>query len=177
MPETNTRKIAAIPLSDSGDIDSLLARVAGKYLGAGYRVCGFIQSEEKPEPERDGNLYLNVIDGHNAIQISQELGRCASGCRADTMALANANALIEQALDNDVDLLVLNRFGRCESEGGGLRSVIEKACMKEIPVLIPVRPKYLDQWHAFAADLAHPIAEDYADICSWCDIVLGIKVP
>ena len=75
-------------------------------------------------------------------------------------------------MQNDIDLMILNRFGRCESEGGGLRPAIEKAVLKNIPVLIAVRPKYRAQWDAFVGDFPRDLDCDFEEIAGWCKTVL-----
>jgi len=45
---------------------------------------------------------------------------------------------------------VINRFGRLESEGGGIIDEIAAAATSGIPVLIGVAARYHDAWRRFA---------------------------
>ncbi len=166
--------IAGICLSDSHLLDKLLAGIATEYLKKGFIVSGYLQSEDSSGIGRRGKIFLRCISEERMINISQNLGRCSKGCRTDDMALASANFLIEKRLDKDIDLLILNRFGRSESEGKGLRSVIEKAFLLDIPTLIPVRAKYQLQWQDFTDGFAVKLNPNYREIANWCDTVLQI---
>lgn len=50
----------------------------------------------------------------------------AKGCRLDPRALAALSGSLLGELDAGTQLLVLNRFGKGESEGHGFRAVIEQ---------------------------------------------------
>jgi hypothetical protein len=113
-------------------------------------------------------MFLKSMRGDQTVKISQSLGPAANGCRVDSSALAAAYSKIDQELDDGADLLILNRFGRCEAEGAGLRGLIEKAVDKSIPVLIAVRPKFVDQWNEFAGGYTQPIGSNHRAIIEWC---------
>jgi len=126
-------------------------------------------------PQRDSccpTMFLRNLQGESSIRISQALGKGSTGCRVDPGAIAEATARLEDELDDDIDLLILNRFGRCESEGGGLRPAIEKAVIKNIPVLIAVRPKYREQWDDFVGEFSRDLDCKFDEIAGWCKTVL-----
>ena len=47
-------------------------------------------------------------------------------------------------------LLIVNKFGKIEADGGGLREAIAEAVDLGIPVLVGVPARNLDRWRAFA---------------------------
>jgi hypothetical protein len=167
-PNTPVSPVGAICVSDCYQIDTILERVATEYVSLGYRVCGYLQTARPGSVGHSEDLYLHRIDGNQMINISQNLGKLSNGCRADSVALAKANFDLEESIDSSVDLLILNRFGRCESEGGGLRSVIAKAVFEDVPVLIPVRSKYVSEWRDFADSFAQTLEPSYDKIVRWC---------
>ena len=63
-------------------------------------------------------------------------------------------ALATAALATDPDLLVINRFGKTEAEGGGVRPLIADAVDRGIPVLIAVPWRNIASWRVFAGELA-----------------------
>jgi hypothetical protein len=102
------------------------------------------------------------------------LGREAHGCRLDPGALAEAAPLLEGMIETGADLLIINRFGKAEAEGAGLRSVIERAILVGVPVLTAVRAEYVDAWASFHAGLSMWLPPDSNAILSWCRMTLGL---
>lgn len=76
-------------------------------------------------------------------------------------------------LDGELDLLVLNRFGKDEAEGRGFRAVIGKALEKGVPVLTAVREAYAPALAEFASDFGRSLPAERAAIAGWCRTVLG----
>ena len=164
--------VGAVHLSGEVPVDRVFNEVFLHFSKAGYQVHGMLQTEH---PQRDSccpTMFLRNLQGESSIRISQALGKGSTGCRVDPGAIAEATARLEDELDDDIDLLILNRFGRCESEGGGLRPAIEKAVLKNIPVLIAVRPKYRAQWDAFVGDFSRDLGCDFQEIAGWCNTAL-----
>jgi hypothetical protein len=108
----------------------------------------------------------DVADG-TLMQISQDLGPNARGCRLDPGALAEATRRLETIVEGGADLLILNRFGRSESEGTGLRPIIEGAILAGIPVLIAVRDEYIPAWDAFHEGMAVWLPADTNAVLDW----------
>lgn len=66
------------------------------------------------------------------------------------------------------DLVILYRFGRAESEGYGLRQVLEHAVSEDIPVLIGVREEFRDLWDQFHGGLGAALPPDLHSVLAWC---------
>ena len=84
----------------------------------------------------------------------------AEGCRLDAQGLAEFVALFDRASQDNVELLILNRFGKAEAEGGGLRPVFARAMEADIPVLTAVRAPYDEAWAHFHGHLASDLPAD-----------------
>ena len=59
-------------------------------------------------------------------------------------------AWLDGARETGPDLLVANRFGRLESEGGGMLAEIGRAFADGLPLIVCVPKRYLNAWDAFA---------------------------
>jgi hypothetical protein len=79
---------------------------------------------------------VRVLPNGPILRISQNLGSVSKGCRLDPAALEAAVGLVEARLDPNVDLLIINKFGKHEADGRGFRTVIAAALDLEIPVLV-----------------------------------------
>ncbi len=149
----------------------LLSRTAASLAAEGIRLAGAVQrNHDRPDGLCDMELVILGEDGAGAeagpaIRISQDLGRCAQGCRLDGDALARAVGRAGAVLDRGADLLIVNKFGKQEAMGGGFRDLIGQALARGVPVLLAVAPAQQAQFLAFAEDLARPVAA--ADAAGW----------
>jgi Protein of unknown function (DUF2478) len=64
---------------------------------------------------------------------------------------------------------VVNKFGKIEADGGGLREAIADAVCLGIPVLVGVPMRNLDRWRAFAGSLSVELPADAAAISDWLE--------
>ncbi|MGK3946480.1 DUF2478 domain-containing protein, partial [Streptomyces caeruleatus] len=64
-------------------------------------------------------------------------------------------------------LLVLNKFGKIEAEGGGMCGVMAKALERGIPVVIGVPARNLEAWRNFADEFATELPGDIDQIERW----------
>lgn len=112
-------------------------------------------------------MQLRDIYTDEIFVISQNLGRNSRGCSLDMGGLAEAGQVLRQALDQQPDLVFINRFGYGEVQGRGLKQEFSELISAGIPLLTLVSEKYLDGWQAFSAGLAHTLPLERAAIEQW----------
>lgn len=152
-----------------GQGDGLLAEVASALALRGVSLAGVIQSNLEFDPLRRCHMDLTILGQGPVVRISQDRGRHARGCRLDTAALSVAVAHVETALaQGQPRLLIINKFGKAEIDGGGFRDAIARAMLDGIPVLTTLSQGHLAAFTAFAADLATELPADPAAILHWC---------
>lgn len=160
--------IAAIIFNEGEAVDCSLEKIVRSLQAKGHRIAGYIQREI---PETDNCCSImdleNISDGVK-YRISQTLGPGSRGCRLDFNGLANASVNLAAELENGADLIVLNRFGKGESEGQGFRAIIQKAIELNIPVLTAVRDAYLPYWLEFGGEFAQTIKNSDGKGLEWC---------
>lgn len=161
-------KIAAILFDEGVAIDAMLEGIICKLQAKGYRIAGYLQREIAETDSCCSITDLESIATRTKIRISQALGPGARGCRLDTNGLAEASGALIGELEHGTDLLILNRFGKGESEGQGFRAVIQKAMEMNIPVLTAVRETYRPSWEEFGGEYAHIISRDSSGGLDWC---------
>lgn len=169
--------ITAIVYSEGWKIDTLMRGVAEHLRSAGCALTGFVQINQ-PRPGRSRcDMVLEELSSGTRIGISQDRGEHARGCMLDVDELLRAGALAMQGLERHPDLLMINKFGKTECEGGGFRALIADALAREVPVLIAVPKPNLDEWRAFADGLTtdYPIELLPADTVAICDAV-GLNI-
>ncbi|MDQ2081339.1 DUF2478 domain-containing protein [Xanthobacteraceae bacterium Astr-EGSB] len=160
--------IAAVMYERGFRIDDLMAAVVRRLRQDGLHLCGLVQ--ENPDGASGcASMILVDVASRTRFGISQALGSCAHGCRLDPHGLVDAGARLEQALDANADLLVLNKFGKAETEEGrGLRGALVRAVELEVPVLTAVRPPYDIAWADFHGGCAAALPPEIDAIVDWC---------
>ena len=158
--------LAAIPFKKGSPVDALLARVAEQLQASGRDVAGLIQTDEPALGDCCGAMMVTDFDG-TATVISQALGPSAKGCRLDSRALAEVAGRLDGRLDRGYDILIANRFGKAEAEGGGLRGLLERALAEDRPVLLAVREDFINDFKDFHDGLATILPADEAVVRTW----------
>lgn len=147
--------IAALPYAEGAYPDAVLDRIVRDFQSAGYRIAGVLQHDFARRDRTRCDMNLEDLATGELVALSEDRGPASRGCRIDQNGLARAAALVEAALEKEpVDLLIINKFGKIESEGGGLRDAIATAASRGIPVIVGVPLRNLDAWNAFAGTFA-----------------------
>ena len=131
-------RIAYTKAEERGDMDRLLAGVAEDLAARGLRCCGIVQINSPDCDNRTCDMDVQGLPDGPRIRISQSLGPEARGCRLDVGALETAVGECERRLDDKVDVLIVNKFGKREAEGGGFRALIAEALSLDVPVVVGV---------------------------------------
>lgn len=171
----NEPTLAAILAAKDVPVDQLLAGAAHRARQTGLRVAGFLQHRETGGEECCRDIEIEHIGTGVTQIISQSLGSGSKGCRLDPAALADVAGALLAEIDDGADMLILNRFGKGETEGHGFRSIIETAYARQIPVLTVVRETYVEGWNDFAGDCGVLLAPDSKTVLGWCDRVMEAR--
>jgi hypothetical protein len=166
--ETHARsRLAAVVFDRDEDVDATIGDFVAFARHKGARVAGFVQERgcEPGSPCHD-MLLRDLVTGAE-FAIMQDLGPEASGCRLDSGAIALAAGLIGRAIAEAPDLLVINRFGKLECEGGGLLAELAEAVARGLPVVICVPLRFREAWAAFAEGLDAQLPPRLADLEDW----------
>jgi len=159
--------IAAVRFGHADRIDDLLETVVRSVRMRGFSVAGYLQCEVADGPDCCPVTYLEDISTGARIRISQALGSGSRGCRLDPQAMAELAGRLLPHIGEQTDLLVLNRFGKGESDGHGFRDVIQTACGFGVPVLTAVRTTYEPAWVEFTGTAGRFLSADPASVASW----------
>lgn len=158
--------LAAIVFDRDDEPDALVGAIVSGVRESGARVGGLLQEFAAGAEERHDALVRDLETGE-LLPIMQDLGALSEGCRIDPAAMANAATMLARARNSKPALLVVNRFGRLESEGGGLIQEIGAAVAEGTPLLICVPERFLDAWNAFAGGLDVQLKPTRAAIEDW----------
>ena len=152
-----------------GSGDRLIAAVAERISARGLPLAGAVQLNVEHDPERRCHMDLMILGQGGNFRISEDRGRHARGCRLDSHGMALAVQRVEADLARQPPaLLIINKFGKEEAEGGGFREVIGHALLAGVPVLTSVSVANLPAFRAFADGLATEIPAEIDAAVAWC---------
>ena len=161
-------RIGAVVHDDGLFGDALIAQCAAGLVASGYRLGGVVQSNAHRRGRRRCDMYVKDLLGGDEIKISLDRGNEARGCRLNPDAFARIDAWVERAVLERVDLLIINKFGKEEAHGRGLRQAIAEALIADIPLVIGVSTQNLRDFLTFVGDLAARLRPDIEVITAWC---------
>ena len=167
LGEKEPRTILAVVYSDGLAADELLAALGYRLRDAGVAVAGIVQRNSFVRHRTRCDMEVEELASETVLRLSEDRGPAARGCRLDQSALAQATVLLEAALAAAPDLVIVNKFGKMEAAGRGLRDVLGETVQRNIPLIIGVPARNLDAWRVFAAGLADECPVSAPEILAW----------
>jgi nucleoside-triphosphatase THEP1 len=152
---------------DGGEADLMLLAAAEALRRQGVRLAGAVQHNGVADDGCRCSMVLEDLASGRRVEISEDRGREAAGCRLNPVALEEVVGLATAALGGGADLLVVNRFGKHEVEGRGFRQAIEAALVGDIAALVAVSRDHLAAWDRFAGGMDVRIAVDLDAVLAW----------
>lgn len=150
--------ILAIVYSDGLVADQLISELGYKMRDAGIAVAGIVQHNQFVRDRTKCDMEVEELASGIVLKISEDRGKEARGCRLDRGALSEAGARLSASIESGPQLVILNKFGKTEAEGQGLRDTLAQAVQLEIPVIVGVPFRNIEQWRIFAEGLAEECA-------------------
>jgi len=147
---------AAVYKPDTGDRMALLKFVE-KQKSLNIRVGGVLQEAlYNSEGEIVG---LNAVDvaTNRRIPITRPT-KNDDECGLDVSALAETTEIIRNAINDRLDLVVVEKFGELEQKGKGLIDEILQTIVEGIPLLIAVPEAALPLWQERSGELGSVLA-------------------
>lgn len=141
--------LAAIKHGEGDRIDQALLTIADRMRRKGHRLAGAVRARVSPPGEDRCDLVLQDLSTSAEFSLSQDLGAGSQACRLDDVALDAIAERVTASLREGADILILNKFGKQEADGRGLRDPIVKAVDQGIPVLIGLNSSRLESWNEF----------------------------
>lgn len=158
--------IAAIQGASSLEIQALMRTFVDR-LDAGVRLAGVIEVEVAGPTSSRAASELRSLSDDRRFPIFQDLGAGAAACAVDADGIVAACAAVQRDIAAGCDLVVLNKFGRLESERSGLSAAFSAAVEAGAPILTSVAPKHNPAWAAFAAPMFVILPPTMAAIEGW----------
>lgn len=155
---------AAIVHVAGAPADALLAAFAFGLRRAGWRVRGIVQQREGVDKWQ--TMLVDVETGQR-YPLFQRLGSGSRACSLDAGGVIAASVVLREALAQDSDLTVANRFGALEAEGGGLAPEMLALMSEQRPLLTIVAPDKLPAWRRFTGGCGVELAPRREALDDW----------
>jgi len=159
--------LAGIVFRMGAPVNDLMARIRAHLSAEGVAIGGVCQDSIWDEASGQKTLVVREINDAWELPILEYRGKEARGCRLDPQAITDLSHRLDTLFETKPDLMMINRFGRAESESRGLRDVFERAAMEHVPLLVAVREDYCDAWRAFHGGMGLELPMDEAAVYGW----------
>jgi len=169
MSSVSALPLAAIVYRPSTPVEALMAEVVARLRAGGRRVGGVLQHDLAGSEGRVCQMELEDIGNGRRIALSQDLGSGSVSCAVDSAGLAEAAMAVRRAVDERVEVVIINKFGTQEVAGGGLRAEMGLVVAAGLPLLTAVGERYLQAWQGFTGGDAVLLPPVLDDILAWCD--------
>lgn len=164
--------IAALKHDDGTKVDQALTRITDRLKRQGYRLAGAVRAHLTSLDENRCDMFLEDLATSTVYRMSQDLGTGSDACRLDDGALDTIAERVEASLQGGADILILNKFGKQESEGRGLRSPIVSAVDQGIPVLVGLSSGRVESWNEFCGAAGEIFDPDDPALDRWLEATL-----
>lgn len=171
---TEQPRAAAIVDDRAVNVDALLASIARDLQRRGLRVHGLLMTRETAHGCA-GDMVLVDIAGGDRYLVSQPLGSGSTACRADPQGFARASRVLRDAIAHAPDLIVCNRFGALEAEGGGFAAELLEIMAEGVPLLTAVAQHNQAKWQQFSGG-APLLPADAQAVDAWLLRALGARL-
>jgi nucleoside-triphosphatase THEP1 len=162
---------AAIAYAADDDPDGLLLAFAEALRRSGYRVVGAIQhGVHAPGVAELGAV---MLPNEEIVNFGHQRDDSAHGCHIDDERLAGIARAIASAIEQGVDLVIVNRFGKLEAQGRGLIRLIGQAVDADIPVVTAVPEHRFAAWVKYSDGMSVRLPCRRAALDAWWRSVAG----
>jgi nucleoside-triphosphatase THEP1 len=155
-----------LPMTTEPEIAPFAAAVYTPQTADRTALLKFVEKQKAKRRRIGGVLQVALLDasgnvaGLNAVDvatgqripITRPVQR-DDECSLDVSALADTTGIIERAISDRVDLVVVEKFGEMEQGGGGLIDEIMQTIVAGIPLLIAVPEAALPLWQERSGEL------------------------
>ena len=161
--------LAYVMTQDRGATDRLLSELAERLTEQGTALAGIVQTNTECYDNALCDMDVRVLPNGDTIRISQSLGPESRGCRLDPAALEQAVAQVTGSLHAEKlpELLIVNKFGKHEADGRGMRPLIGEALSQGIPVISGVNRLNVEPFQEFADGMAIAVEPTIEAMLAW----------
>jgi molybdopterin-guanine dinucleotide biosynthesis protein A len=162
------RQAGAVVLPSGLDAYGLFEDLVAEARRRKIRIGGLLQQGSTSLGTPSAEVMMLDLASGERYPIMQQLGKGGS-CAADTQAIASASVALRRAIDQRCELIMVNKFGSLEAEGGGLADEMMVAMAEGLPLLTTVSTGRLNTWLDFCGGCCELLPADTKSLRRWLD--------
>ncbi|MBI5132983.1 MAG: DUF2478 domain-containing protein [Rhodopseudomonas palustris] len=167
LGRTGRPSILAVVYSDGAAACRMISDLGYRLRDAGVAVAGIVPYHATRDGTPRCDMEVEELASRIILQLAEDQTPQSTGCRVDPAAMQDAAALIASAFQKCPELLIVNKFGKLEADGGGLGDVITEAVDLGIPVVVGVPERHIKRWREFTNGLAEEAMIDSPRVQQW----------
>jgi Protein of unknown function (DUF2478) len=173
--EPNVAATVGVLLYDTSvEIDSIVTAAVQDLRARGISIGGLLQRFGEQLPNGKYRMWVDDITTGESVRLDTPRGAGASACIVDPDALAQAACMLRRVTEARPDLIIVNRFGHAEADGGGMRAEIADAVCSGAAVLLAARFDYLDALEAFLGGPPTVLLPSAVAVADWAEHAVRI---
>ena len=127
LGRTGRPSILAVVYSDGAAACRMISDLGYRLRDAGVAIAGIVPYHATRDGTPRCDMEVEELASRIILQLAEDQTPQSTGCRVDPAAMQDAAALIASAFQKCPELLIVNKFGKLEADGGGLGDVITEA--------------------------------------------------
>jgi hypothetical protein len=155
------------------EVDTILAEAVAKIQARDIAVGGLLQYFGERLANGKHSMWVEDIGSGALIRLDRPRGPGAIACLLDPDALAQAACMLQRAIDDKPELLVVSRFGNAEADGRGMRAEFADAICSDAAVLVAVKFSLLNDLEGFLRAPANLLLPSAIAIAGWADSIVA----
>jgi len=163
--------VAGIVYERGAPIRDVMKAFVRTLRGAGVNVHGILQETPDDLDPAAAGCGVDAIDiktgEHVALVRPTQYELDNNICSMNVAMLAEASMILRRALEDRADIVVVEKFGKHEKDGGGLSDELMAVMAENIPTVVSVPQIELDSWSRFTGGLGAQLPCDLDQILAW----------
>lgn len=160
-------QVGVLLYETSVDVEGILTDAVERLRARGITIGGLLQRFGEQLPNGKYRMWVDDITTGESVRLDQPRGDGASACIVDPDALAQAACMLRRITEARPAVIIVNRFGHAEADGGGMRPEIADAVCSGAVVLIAARFSYLDALEGFLGGPPTLLLPSAVSIADW----------
>jgi len=163
--------IAGVVYERGAPIRDVMKAFVHDLKSTGVNVHGILQEVPKELDPATAGCGVDAIDvktgEHVALVRPTQYELDNKICSLDLSRLAEASMILRRALDEHADIVVVEKFGKHEKDGGGLSADLLAIMAEGIPTVISVPMDEQAAWETFSGGLGVILNCDLDQLKTW----------
>jgi Protein of unknown function (DUF2478) len=168
-------RVGVLLYDTSLEIEAILVAAIERLRARGVTVGGLLQRFGEQLPNGKYRMWVDDITTGESLRLDKPRGAGASACIVDPDALAQAGCMLHRTTEARPNLIIVNRFGHAEADGGGMRPEIAEAVCSGSAVLLAARFTYLDALEEFLGGSPTVLLPSADAVADWAEHAASVS--